>query len=276
VLNVTDPQPLPNGIMAFGAINGLGFAYDDVAVSPAAGGPSAQMGVPIKGMQSATSAPAQAGPTAVLLDAKGAPAAQALDAEAIRQERIRRRDEEAAHPGQVGPPAPGRAVEDFEAVDLSNWDLGAAASIGRADGGQALVLSGPGQAYWNPAQVDDFVLRFRYRAGAGVGDVLLRNAGGTAQREAYHVRIGRDSLTLVRRAGEQERTLGTVATHLSPGEWYPVALRAGGGSFTIEVGNAVLTAQDPSPLPAGGMAFGCSSGDGCAYDDIILARVGKR
>jgi len=66
ILGVTDPQPLPNGIMGFGTINGQGFAFDDIAVSPAAAGTAAPSGTgptvtPTSGLTEAFNTAAPAG-----------------------------------------------------------------------------------------------------------------------------------------------------------------------------------------------------------------------
>jgi len=247
LLSARDAEPLAAGILGFGCVDGTGFAYDDIRLTPGAAPIQAQMVMP------GTEEPqTQAGGLT-------AHVAQTIPEPGT---------------GQSEPGAGGTAAtrsEDFEATP-QGWEFHGGAQVQTAGQGRALVLSGPGHGVWTAVHAGDFALRLRYRHAQGAGDILFRGSGEPPQNQEYHLIFADTRLHLLRLSAGQEQEIQSAACQLQPGSWYDVAVQASGGQIAVFVGGQqVLTATDPQPLPAGIVGFGSGGGSGFAYDDISIS-----
>jgi type VI protein secretion system component Hcp len=168
--------------------------------------------------------------------------------------------------------APAGALwEGFERQPLSDWELIAGARVQPVDGNPALVCGGGGLGFWGAAQARDFDLKFRYRHSQGVGRVVLNASGEPPNHSEYALMLAPAEVILERVGNGQSQGLNGAAARLQPNAWYDVQVQVQNGRISVAVGSqSVLTATDPQPLPAGGIAFGALEGSGFAFDDVSL------
>jgi hypothetical protein len=187
--------------------------------------------------------------------------------------------------GGESPDAGGAgAAEDFEHEPLTRWELigSPPPAIGAAGDGRALLCSGTAYGVLGGVSVSDLALQFRYRQGAGVGEVVLRGRpewrDSSVWGQHYRVCFRPDRIALVKKSGSwparAEEELASTPLPVPVGAWRDVAIRAAGNRIEVSLGGrVVLSADDPASLPAGAVAFGCASGSDFAYDDVRLRPV---
>ncbi|MFQ5811488.1 MAG: family 16 glycoside hydrolase, partial [Armatimonadota bacterium] len=250
-----DAQPLPAGFVGFGCLEGGSCAYDDISVAPGGSGAAMQ---PLAGVIQPPGTVQMQPMMGVVQPTPGVQAPGTVPMQPM-----------------VGVPPPAGALsENFERQPLQGWEFGGA-QVQPVELGHALVCPGTGHGIWVAASARDFALRFRYRQGQGVGQVVLCAFGEPPQNREYQVMLSQGEMALVRNVQGQPQELGGGQCQLQPGQWYDVVIRIANGQIQVAVGGqTVLTAQDAQPLPAGTFAFGCIEGGGVAYDDITLTPSG--
>jgi len=176
---------------------------------------------------------------------------------------------------QVRPLSPGAQAisESFGTDPLEGWHLVGGARVAPAAQGRALVFDGPGHGLWQATQAQTSSLAFRYRHGAGLGEVVMCGTGEPPNHSEYRVRFDQAGISVRRLTRGTERVLGSGRVAWRPGAWVNVAIQVSAGTIAVSVdGQRVLGVTDANPLPGGGMAFGCLEGSGFGYDDIALTQ----
>lgn len=167
--------------------------------------------------------------------------------------------------------------ESFDTDPLQRWHFSCQREFVTVGGGRALRVSGGGHALWQ-VQARDFTLKFRYRyqAGKGTGDIVLRASGSPPNTKMYSLRMEPNQIVLCRRirtaqTGFREQQLKAAPVNLAPNVWHNVTVRLSGGRFDVSVaGNQVLSANDSQPLPPGTIGLGIIGGSGAVeYDDAV-------
>jgi hypothetical protein len=165
-----------------------------------------------------------------------------------------------------------RTAEDFEGAIGPLWQFVGNAAVKAEASGHVLAMDGLSTGAWHVGALGDFALRFRYRHGSGVGDLLLTPKLPQPPAAFYHLAITATGMQLIREQGGVPQVLGGCRLALGGG-WHQIEVRQGGGRFDIEVdGAAVLSAADAAPIAADVIGFGSAKGAGFAYDDIVLER----
>ena len=167
--------------------------------------------------------------------------------------------------------------ESFDSGSLQRWHFSCQKELVNAGSGNVLRVSGAGHALWL-VQAKDFTLKFRYRyqAGKGTGDVVLRASGSPPNTKMYSLRLEPTQIVLCRRTrtaqtGFNEQQLNSGHVNLAPNVWHNVTVRLSGGRFDVSVaGKQVLSANDAQPLPPGRIGLGIIAGSGAVeYDDAV-------
>ncbi|MFV1958942.1 MAG: hypothetical protein ACC662_05970 [Planctomycetota bacterium] len=180
-------------------------------------------------------------------------------------------EDSATVPLTDGNVALARDREDFDAPLDEHWTLLGAARVERSKADRSLLVDGFGFGVFDAAGRDVDGVRFAYRHGEGVGDVLTALADASRRPSGYHLLFFADRVALVREAQGAQVELGSAALGLVPGSWHDVFVSRFGGEFRVVLdGIDVLRVVDPAPLPAGKIAFGSLVGTGFAYDDVVF------
>ena len=117
-----------------------------------------------------------------------------------------------------------------------------------------------------------FTLTYRYQHGQGLSRVSLCASDDAADRREYRLLIGGDAdVRLVKAVQGHEQELAAATHQLRSRTWYDIRLEVADGQIQLRIGGRpVLGTQDPEPLHAGGIGFGCIEGSGFAFDAIAL------
>ncbi|MDI9586705.1 MAG: hypothetical protein QM473_20955 [Acidobacteriota bacterium] len=171
---------------------------------------------------------------------------------------------------------PVRSVtQDFETSPLRGWELTPNARVAEVGGSQALVLAGPGMASWTTMRQAEPKLKLRYLHARGLAEIRLCSSGNAQETQDYRLRLDGQTdpaeISLARQAAGIEKQLAQASSALQSEAWYTLEVRVDKGRIEVLIdGKSVLRANDPEPLPAGSLAFGCIGFGGFAYDDIAL------
>lgn len=180
----------------------------------------------------------------------------------------------AAPEGQEAHPTAARS-ESFDQSEAAGWELLGGAQVASIDGQTALTCSNGGHGYWPAVNARDLDLKFRYRAGQGVGRVAVNISGEPPNNQEYSIVLPPGEIGVDRVAGGQTQTLAAGPSPIQPGGWYDVAVRVQNGQISVAVGGqTVVTAVDRQPLPAGIVGFGALEGSGFAFDQVSFAPSG--
>jgi hypothetical protein len=175
-----------------------------------------------------------------------------------------------------------RFTEDFETDPVRGWEFWCKYAFSALSDGRALATQGGGAAVWaKPGEVADFALRFRYGYEKGVADVSFHGSEAPGENEAYHLIIAPDRVMLIRRkhlpdGTYPERQLAAAPISLAPRTWHDVIIQAADKDIGVWIDDqAVLSFQDPNPLPRGPISLGAIANSGYVlYDDLTL--IAKR
>src|SRR5262245_60344068 len=135
-------------------------------------------------------------------------------------------------PRPVGGESSGAGVavaEDFEREPLPNWEFigSPPPAVGPTGGGRALICSGTSYGVLGGVSVSDMALQFRFRQGAGVGEVVLRGRpewrDSSVWSQHYRVCFRPDRIALVKRSGAWptpvEEELASAPAGVPVGAW---------------------------------------------------------
>ena len=164
-----------------------------------------------------------------------------------------------------------RERENFDGPLDERWTLQGTARIERSTRDRALLADGFGLGVWDALGLEVTSVRFNYRHGEGVGDILLSMTDTARRPSAYHLLAFDDRIALVREALGGEVELASAPLVLVPGTWHEVYVSHHRHAFRVTIDRQdVLHATDPAPLPTGNLAFGALVGTGFAFDDLVV------
>ncbi len=154
--------------------------------------------------------------------------------------------------------------DNFDDPALPGWDhsprVFADEGILHIEAGNFAVIHGE----WGA----DYTLTTTLRS-YGQGDFFLNF--NTSESGAYHLIFGQEFIRLDREAGGQVIELGTSQHSHHEAAWYIVTLMASGGNFRVALNDeTVLEANDPNPLPPGGISFEALEAGELQLDELSI------
>lgn len=155
-------------------------------------------------------------------------------------------------------------TESFADPALPGWEHSANAQV--VDG---ILHIEPGGFAFHPGRWADLILEVSARF---VADTTLEIGYSATDQGEYTLRLEPDRLTLQRNASQ----LAQVALEpIPPGEWMRVTVNLNRGQHEIRRGDRLaLTANDPDPLPPGGLMLRVADEGAGEFDDLTLTAVG--
>ena len=154
--------------------------------------------------------------------------------------------------------------ETFDSPDLPDWELGPGAAVM----GGVLRAPAPSFGFW---RVNRGETRLSLRARLFGEDELVIGYSAT-DTSMYQLTLHPEFARLTREANGISQEMATVASRTQLGDWVQIAITMANGAHSITVnGESLLTANDTSPLPPGGIflqAKGAATGE---FDDLVLA-----
>lgn len=164
-----------------------------------------------------------------------------------------------------------RPVANFENPTLAGWEFIGGARIAPVAEGKALTMPQPGIAVWHRIQVENCIMRLRYRHGRGVSAIHLRMSGEPPRDQYYSLRFTPEEVLIIKRANNREQPLAQRRYPFETGSWYNLAVEMTGNQLVLRMNHQeMVRAHDPAPLSGGTLAFACLEGGGFAFDNISI------
>ncbi len=173
-----------------------------------------------------------------------------------------------------GPSPAGETItETFDGRPVTGWECSGGVKVQQAGQAGALICYSPGLGRWTGAERHgSFTLTYKYQHGLGTFVAVLCASDDTVGQQEYRLLLDSDGgAQLVRLSGGRGQQLAAAEHQIHSRTWYDIRIEVADGQIELRVGGRpVLSAHDAQPLPAGGIAFGCTEGSGFACDSISL------
>ncbi|NOY97712.1 MAG: DUF1080 domain-containing protein [Chloroflexi bacterium] len=161
----------------------------------------------------------------------------------------------------------GGLHETFDDPTLPGWEHSPNATVQ----GGVLRLETGGFAF-HPGEWGDFTLSLRMRR-LEAGESVLVLAYRSSEAGQYALLLSSENLALQRQSGGESADLGSAPIEpVPPQEWMQVRVVVTGGAQQVFLNEGlVLDADDPQPLPAGGLSLSVQGEGGGEFDDVTLS-----